>query len=297
MSPLIVWPAVLGLSFFALGLFTYRHELFLPAGPVDRLALGPVLMAAALATFSGEHFTEAQDFSQLVPKWLPLRVPIVYFIGAALLAASLSFVVRRCIRWSGPLLAFTFASFVLLIYLPAAFAHPLKYVFWIFPFRESTFGLAAFSVFVYEARGDWTRSGRFALGARLYVAWVAIFYGALNILHPQFSPGVPDTKPASAWIPFPIPLSYFVGAVLVALGVAMLFRKTAVRAITGVGIFMTLLTLVLYVPDLFLVQGVAAMIVAINFVADTLLFAGAMFAVARALAASAPEGKTEIATA
>jgi uncharacterized membrane protein len=162
------------------------------------LALAPLLIAAALATFAGEHFTQASEFSQLVPKWLGLRVPITYLVGVCLLAAALSFVARRYMRWSAPLLALLFALFVLLIYLPSAITHPGIRIVWIFPFREGTFAVGAFCVFLYEAQ----------------------------------------------------------------------------RARIG-----------LFVPDLFLAEGVSQRVTAINFVADTLLFAGMMFAIARVIAA------------
>ena len=288
MSPLVFWPSVLGLSVFAAGLCTYRHELFATAshGRSRILALGPVFIAGALATFAGEHFTEARDFARLVPKWLPLRVPIVYVVGIALLAAAVSFVARRCVRWSAPLLALTFALFVLLIYVPAVIAKPHNHVFWIFPFREGSYAVGAFSVFVYESK--W-RSAAFSLFAKLWTAWVAIFFGMLNILYPQFTPGVPDAQPTSAWVPYPHLVSYATGVILVALGIAVLFKRTSVAAITWVGIVMTILTIALFAPDLFLAHGVPAEIQAINFVADTWLFAGTMFVIARAIRAeSAP---------
>src|SRR5262250_183690 len=114
MSALVVWPSTLGLVVFASGLYTYRGDIFSPVWLVrSRItSLGPVFIAAPLATFSGEHFTQARQFSQLVPKCLPARVPIVYFVGACLLAAALSFVARRCLSCSAPLLALTFALFV-----------------------------------------------------------------------------------------------------------------------------------------------------------------------------------------
>ena len=68
------------------------------------------------------------------------------------------------------------------------------------------------------------------------------------------------------------------GAVLVAAGAAMLFRRTAVAAIAAVGVLMTLLTIGLFAPDLMLAQGVTQQVTAINFVADTLLFAGMIYA-------------------
>lgn len=296
MSALVLWPSVLGLLFFAAGLYTYRDDLFGRASSVKSriLSLASVFMAAPLATFAGEHFTATGDLARLVPKWLPGRVPITYFVGVALIAAALSFVTRRCMRWSAPFLALMFALFVLLLHLPNAIRHAGMRIFWVFPFRESEFGLGALSVFVYEHEGTSetlvSRSfSRFALVARLFTALVIIYFGTQNLLYPQFSPGVPDQQPTSAWVPYPSLLAYFVGAVLLALGIAMLFKKTAVMAVTSAGIFMTLLTIGLFVPDLFLATGVPQRIQAINFVADTLLFAGTMFAVARAIAASVSE--------
>jgi uncharacterized membrane protein len=248
------------------------------------LALAPLLIAAALATFAGEHFTQASEFSQLVPKWLGLRVPITYLVGVCLLAAALSFVARRYMRWSAPLLALLFALFVLLIYLPSAITHPGIRIVWIFPFREGTFAVGAFCVFLYEAQRA-RRSSRLALALRVWTAVVAVFFGLQNILYPQFSPGVPSQQPTSAWVPLPHAVAYLTGAILVAMGAAILIKKTAVAAITAVGVLMIALTIGLFVPDLFLAEGVSQRVTAINFVADTLLFAGMMFAIARVIAA------------
>jgi len=256
--------------------------------------------AAPLAAFAGEHFTAASALAQMVPKWLPVRLAITYFVGVALIAAALSFVARRCMRWSAPLLAVMFALFVLTLHLPNAIRHAGMRIFWVFPFRESTFALGAFSVFVYQVQDSWNRqrSSRFALLARLWTAVVIIYFGTQNLLYPQYAPGVPDQQPTSAWVPHPQLVAYFVGAILVVLGAGMLLEKTAIAAMTYVGILMTALTVFLFGPDLFLAHGVSGQVMAINFVADTLLFAGTMFAVARAIAipASEPIMKSQTAT-
>jgi hypothetical protein len=62
-----------------------------------------------------------------------------------------------------------------------------------------------------------------------------------------------------------------------------------VSAITAVGVLMTALTVGLFVPDLFLAESVPQRVLAINFVADTLLFAGMVFAIARAVAMGVPD--------
>ena len=275
-----MWPAALGLAFFLAGIWTYRSDLLDRRSRTDSVAA--IFIAAPLATFAGEHFTAAKDIARLVPKWLPLRLPIAYFVGVALLAAALSFVARRWVRWSAPLLGLMFALFVLLMDLPAAIAHAGNRIGWIFPLRESEFAIGAFCL------GPRV-SMRFAPLARRWTACVLILFGIQNVLDPQFSPGVPDTRPTSAWVPAPRVVAYIVGALLIAFGVAALFEKAANAGIASAGILMTVLTIALFAPDLFLARGPRDQVSAINFVADTLLFAGTMFAVAGRIAVASEE--------
>ena len=286
MSAPVFWPAALGLCVLATALWMHRRDLFDSGLPVESriCALGPVFIGAAIATFSGEHFTDAADLVRLVPQWLPLRIPITYLVGVALLAAGLSLAARVSVRWSAPLLALLFGLFVLLIHLPNAVEHARTRIFWIFPFREGTFAVGAFSIFVSETKPSWARRiGGFSLFARLWTAFVLVFFGIQHLGYPQFSPGVPSPRPTSSWVPLPHVVAYVTGAILVALGAAALVKKTAVAGITWAGILMAVLTGVLYVPDLFLAHGPGQPITAINFVADTLLFSGSMLAIAGAV--------------
>lgn len=279
MAPTVFWPAALGLIVFAVGLWTYRADVVgaAPAGSRMR-SLGPVFIAAAIATFSGEHFSAVAQLSQMVPKWFPVRILTTYFVGACLLAAGVSIAAKKGVRWSASLLALLFALFVLLIYAPSAARHPRLHIVWIFPFREGTFAVAAFSIFVTIARPVW--SDGFALFARIWAAFVITFYGVLNLAYPMFAPGVPSEVRTAAWVPFPNAAAYVVGAILVALGLGAWFRRRAAFAITSAGVLMTVVTIILYVPALFIARGAEQAVTAINFVADTLLFAGAMLAIA-----------------
>jgi uncharacterized membrane protein len=286
MSAPVLLPAALGLCFFAVGLWMHRREVFDSALPAESRmrSLGPVFIGAAIATFSGEHFTDAADLVRLVPQWLPLRMPITYLVGIALLAAGVSLVARVAVRWSAPLLALLFGLFVLLIHLPNAVEHARTRVFWIFPFREGTFAVGAFSIFVSETKPSWARrSGAFSLFARLWAAFVLVFFGIQHLGYPRLSPGVPSPRPTPPWVPLPLIVAYATGGILVTLGAAAPFKKAAVAAITWAGILMAVLTGLLYVPDLFLAHGPGQPITAINFVADTLLFSGSTLAVARAV--------------
>ena len=228
MSARVFWPAALGVCVLAARLWMQRRDLFDSGLPVESRirALGPVFIGAAIATFSGEHFTDAADLVRLVPQWLPLRIPITYLVGVALLAAGLSLAGRVAVRWSAPLLALLFGLFVLLIHLPNAVEHARTRIFWIFPFREGTFAVGAFSVFVSETRPSWARrSGGFSLFVRLWTAFVLVFFGVQHLGYPQFAPGVPSPRPTSSWVPLPHVVAYVTGAILVALGAAGLVKR------------------------------------------------------------------------
>jgi uncharacterized membrane protein len=283
----VLWPALLGAVFFAAGVFTYRRDV---PGSGDReafglTALGPVFVAASLAAFAGEHFTAAPLLAQLVPKWLPDRLFIAYFVGAAHLAAALSFVARRYIRWSAAALALMFALFVLTMDLPGAIARPGVRMAWSLAARETTFSIGALALFAIAIRTERPQvANRLSAIARLWTACVLVFYGLENLLYPQFAPGVPDTTPTAAWIPFPRVIAWVTGLLLIAFGVAMFVRKRSSSAAAGCGWLMTLLTIALYVPQLFIAQGVQAQVTAINFIFDTLLFAGTILVISNAIA-------------
>ncbi|HXD21977.1 MAG TPA: hypothetical protein VN613_01360, partial [Gemmatimonadaceae bacterium] len=110
--PVAFWPGALGLLLLIAGLITHWTEYRRSARhPFDLTAFGPVFVGASLAAFAGEHFASAANLAQLVPRFLPGRLFIAYFVGAAHLAAALSFVARRYVRLSSLCLAVMFALF------------------------------------------------------------------------------------------------------------------------------------------------------------------------------------------
>ncbi|HXT14219.1 MAG TPA: hypothetical protein VN706_01230 [Gemmatimonadaceae bacterium] len=278
-DPTVFWPALLGLAVLVAGLITYRRDAH------GLAAFGPVLVAASLAAFAGEHFTIAPALAGLVPKWLPGRLFIAYFVGVAHLAAALSFVARRYVRWSSLCLAVMFALFVLLMDLPGAITHPTTRLFWSLAARETTYAIGALALFATVIRTDHPQPAlTLARIARIWTAFVLVFYGLENLLYPQFSPGVPDVTPTAAWIPFPRLFAYATGLLLVAFGIAMLAQKHAASSAARSGLLMTLLTVALYVPQFFLAHDASQQLNALNFIFDTLLFAGMMLVISHAVA-------------
>jgi len=286
MAAPVLWPTLLGLGVLIVGIFTYRRDLQPPTlhNGFGLVVLGPVFVAASLAAFAGEHFTAATSLGQLVPKWLPARVFIAYFVGVAHLAAALSFVARRCVRWSSILLAVMFALFVLLMDLPSAITHPTVRMAWSLAARETTFAIGALALFgtvMSDPRPGLSKT--IAQVARFWAAFVLVFYGIEHFLHPEFSPGVPDSTVTASWVPAPLAIAYATGGILVVLGLAMLAKEYAAAAAALCGLLMLVLTLGLYVPQFFLARDVAQHVTALNFVFDTLLFAGMMLVVSRGI--------------
>ena len=286
LAPAAFWPTILGVSFFVAGIVTYRRELLAATSreAYGLVVLGPTFVAASLAAFAGEHFTAARSLAQLVPKFLPGRLFIAYLVGVAHLAAALSFVARRCIRWAALFLSIMFGLFVLLMDLPGSITHAGIRIFWILAARETTFALGALALFAIAVRDRWPAgSNNIASLARFWTAFVLILFGSQNVVFPQYSPGVPDTTPTSAWVPLPHAIAYLTGILLIAFGIALLVRKFAGYAGALAGALMTLLTIILYVPNFFLARTVAERVTAINFIFDTLLFAGMLLVITRAI--------------
>ena len=115
-----------------------------------------------------------------------------------------------------------------------------------------------------------------------------IVYGIEHLLHPEFAPGVPLNKLTPHWVPIPTAWAYLTGAILLLAGAAILANKYARIAATTVGALMLLLTLFLYAPILAMATGESQLIVGVNFVADTLLYGGALLLLAETLPAITP---------
>ncbi len=78
---------------------------------------------------------------------------------------------------------------------------------------------------------------------------------------------------------------YLGGAVLLAAGICLALNKKTRIAATSIGALMTAVTLVLYLPDLVhaLIGATPEINEALNYFADTLLFAGSALVLASAL--------------
>jgi uncharacterized membrane protein len=282
-SRFFFWPGIAGAAFLVAGLFALQRELRTAAWFDKLIALGSVFVAASLATFGGEHFVVGPSMAGMVPAWLPAHLFWVYLVGTALFAAALSLIAKKCVQLSVPLLAAMFFCFVLMIHAPNVIAHLKERLFWTVALRETVFGGAALALagfLMAEMRPRLSRVlialGRFLVGIPL------IFFGIQYFLHPEIAPGLPLPKVTPSWVPLPFVWSILTGILLVVCGLAILLNRYAQRAAAGLGLVMTLITLFLYTPILAMAPP-ASQVEALNYVADTLLFAGTLLFLARAL--------------
>ena len=259
---------------------------FAQAHGLDKIvALSNLCFAIPLAVFGAEHFSAAGGISQIVPKFMPWPLFWTYFVGVALIAASLSIATKIQVRWSGLLFGCMMFLFVAMMDLPGTLADPHNRINWVLLLRELSFGaggwlLAAGAL----ARKDGQGSKLITVG-RIVIGIAAIFYGVEHFLHPVNVPGVPLEKFMPVWIPGPRLIAYLTGAVLLTAGVSILLARKTRTAATYLGGWILLLVIFIYGPILvvsLLDPSTDVKVEGLNYFFDTLLFAGAILALASA---------------
>jgi uncharacterized membrane protein len=249
-----------------MGLIAARKQLSFR--PAKLVGVGPAFVASALAAFGMEHLVAARSIMQIIPSWIPGQLFWAYFVGIALLAAAVSLALKRHVRLAATLLGFLFLLFVLLIHLPNVVASPQQRLFWTILLRDLAFGGGAWAL----------AGGRLAIIGRFWIAAAAVFFAAVYFLHPDLAPGVPLAKLTPAWVPLRLLWGYLMGAFLLLGGVAVFINRYARLATTWLALAVTLSVLLVYIPLMALAPTVEAM----NYVFDTLLFAGAIWLLAQA---------------
>jgi len=256
----------------------------LPAGALAgrAIALGRVFVAAPLAAFGALHLAAAKGMTEMVPTYMPWPLFWVYLVGFALIATALSLIFDRLVLWSGLLAGCMFMAFVAMMDLPGLIAAQHNRFAFTLLARETTFGCAllALAGSVAPQASSWAR---LVTPCRIVFAVVAIFYGVEHFLHPEFLPGVPLEKLTPAWVPVPRAWGYAVGAVLLVSGALLLLNRWASDAAAWLGIVLAATVAILYVPMLGPAHGTAEVVEAIDYIGDTLLYAGTALLVAEAL--------------
>jgi uncharacterized membrane protein len=255
------------------------------------VALSNLCFAIPLAVFGAEHLSAAQFIQQGVPRFVPWHLFWAYFVGCALIAASLSIATKVQVRWSGMLFGIMMFLFVAMMDLPGALADRGNRFAWTLLLREMAFGgggwLLAASALRAEGRGQF--ASRLTIVGRVLVGIAAIFYGVETFLHPLGMPGIPLEKLMSEWIPGRPLIGYLTATILVVAGAMILLAKKTRMAATYLGTWIVLLVVFVYGPILIASladPSTAVKVEGLNYFFDTLLFGGTILALAGATARS-----------
>jgi len=285
----VFWPYFAGAAVLAIGLpIILKNEVPQARGLDKLMPFGRLFFAIPLAVFAGEHFTVARFMVSMVPSWIPAHLFWIYFVGVALVVAALSIVVKKYAQLAAILLGIMMCLFVVLLHIPRVVANPRDRFSWAIALRELSFGGGAFAFASTQSKTP--RPANIAPPllklARYLIAITALFFGVEHFLHPDHAPAVPLEKLTPTWIPLHLLWSYLMGAVLVAAGALLLVNKKTRAAATYLGLTVLLIILVIYLPiEISIPADIGN---GLNYIADTMMFCGAVLLLADALPKEAP---------
>jgi uncharacterized membrane protein YphA (DoxX/SURF4 family) len=246
------------------------------------ILLGPLLYAAPLAAFGVEHFTRTAAIASIVPRWMPWQRFWAYFVGACFIAAPLSLVTRIGVRLSASLLALTFFLFVVLMDAPAWARNPGDRFAVTLALRELSFSGGALALAASLAGQSRTRGADVvATVARYFVAVPVLFFGFEQFMHGDHVPGVPLRALTPQYIYGHALWTYLTAVVYSVAGILLLVGRKTRSAAVWLGATVILVELVVYVPIAFVER--ASLDRGFNFLADTLMFGGALLLLAGAM--------------
>ena len=130
------------LALLVIGLLAAKNDISRARGLDKIVALTNLCFAIPLAAFGAEHLSGAKSLMDLVPSYMPWRLFWAYFVGFALIAASLSIATKTQVRWSGLLFGIMMFLFVAMIHFPGAVTSGGR-ILWTIVIREMSFGGAS----------------------------------------------------------------------------------------------------------------------------------------------------------
>jgi uncharacterized membrane protein YphA (DoxX/SURF4 family) len=280
----VIWSYFVGGTVLAIGLIViFVRGDWQKARGFDKLILfGPPFYAAPLAAFGTEHFTLTKAIASIIPAWIPWHQFWAYFVGACFIAAALSLVTRIQARLSASLLALTFFLFVLLMDAPGWAQNPRDRFALTVALRELSFSGGTLALAV-SLTAQWRerRLRILATIARYFVAFAVLFFSFEQFMHGNHVPGIPLEPLTPEYVYGHAVWTYLAAAVYVVAGTLLLVGKKTRAAATWIGLTVLFVELVVYVP-IGVVER-ASLDHGLNYVADTLMFCGAVLLLAGAM--------------
>jgi uncharacterized membrane protein len=189
--------------------------------------------------FGIQHFIYADFVSSLVPAYMPAHAFWVYLTGGAMIAAGISFIIRRLVRLAAVLLGCMLLLFILMLHPLLLSKEPQVAIHWTRVMQDTaimgaSFGLAFVS--------GWTQR-QAAVIARYCYALPLMVLGAQHFTHNVFvTAKIPD------YFPWKEALDYLVGVMLIGAGWSILFTSWARPAAAWLGLLLLTLLLLHHIP-------------------------------------------------
>jgi uncharacterized membrane protein YphA (DoxX/SURF4 family) len=281
--PWTIWSLYLvGMLMLLIGGYTVVHREFAVIHGLDTLvALGPVLLAGAVAVFGAEHFVFMSVVAGMVPGWIPGHTFWALFVGVCLILAGLSISTQRYAAVAALMLGLMICLFVVLIHIPGIVSSHGKRLLWVVGLRDLAFAGGALAVAALYTE-DWTDSfkQKLVLTARLFIGVPILFLGVQQFLHPELAPGVPLDQGMPLWLPGHLFWAFIIGAIYVVAGICLVINQQARVASAWLGLTILLVALIVYLPSV--VANPANVGVGFNSLEDVLLLSGSVLAFAGA---------------
>jgi uncharacterized membrane protein YphA (DoxX/SURF4 family) len=248
---------------------------------LDKVILfGPLFYAAPLAAFGTEHFTLTKVIASLIPAWVPWHLAWAYLVGACFIAAALSLVTGIQARISASLLALTFFLFVVLMDAPGWAHNPRSRIALALTLRELSFSGGALALASSLSEQRHRVAPMLANVARYFVAVPVLFYSFEQFMHGDHVPGIPLEMVTPQWVYGHAFWTYLVAAVYAVLGPLLLVGIKARATATWLGLTVLFAIFIVYVPIAVVER---ASLEGLNYMADTLMYCGALLLLASAM--------------
>jgi len=280
----VIWAYSVFAAVFAVGLAAiFLRGEWKDARGLDKLILfGPLFYAAPVAAFGTEHFTLTDVIASIVPSWMPWHMFWAYFVGACFVAAGFSLAAKIQARLAASLLGLTFFLFVVLMDLPAWARNPGSRFAMALALRELSFSGGALALAASLA-GEPRKRGAQVLAAlaRYFIAIPALVYSFEQFLHADYVPAIPLKRLTPEYIFGHSIWTYVAAVAYVPTGILLAAGKKTRAAASWLGVTVLFIELAVYVP--IAVVDRTSLGNGFNFIADTLMYCGAVFLLAGAM--------------
>lgn len=282
-SSQVIWSYLSFTVVFAAGLATiFLRGEWQKARRLEKFILfGVIFYAAPVAAFGTEHFTITDIIASMVPPFIPWHKFWAYFVGTCFIVAALSMVTKIQARLSSTLLALTFFMFVVLMDIPGWIQDPRNRFALALALRELAFSAGALALSASLTESLSHRSAHIrATIARYFIAVTILVYSFEQFRHGNYVPAIPLDRLTPSYAPGHAIWTYIAAAVYAVGGTFLLVGKKTRSAATWLGLTVFVVELFVYLP---IAIADRATLVGLNYMADTLMFCGAVLLLAGAM--------------